>query len=92
MHWIEMIHLRMNSMSSLESLKHQFKEITEAVRTEIPGTVKIYRRPAIEGDLCIILCPDSGDTACPSRDLGVRLTAALKEFGRVDHAVWVEIL
>lgn len=91
MHWVEIIHLRMNSISDFESINNQLRQIIKAVQTEISQTVKIYRRPAIEGDLCIMLYWNSENTVCLSSDLGVTLTASLKEFGRVDHAVWVEI-
>lgn len=91
MHWIEIIHLRMKSISDSESIKNQLRLIQKSVQGEISQTVKIYRRPEIEGDLCILLDWYAESTVCLSSDLGATLTASLKEFGRVDHAVWVEL-
>jgi hypothetical protein len=91
MRWIEIIHLRVNSNSDFESIKNQLKLIPKAVHSEIPQSVKIYRRSKIEGDLCILLDWKAENTACSPSDFGVNLTASLKEFGRVDHAVWIEI-
>lgn len=91
MNHIEIIHLRMNHISDFKSVKNQLKPILKTVQKETSQTVKIYRRPEIKGDLCVMLGWNSGNNAGLSRDLGANLTASLKEFGRVDHTVWVEI-
>ena len=45
MHWIEIIHLRMKSISDTETIKNQLRLIKKSVQSEISQTVKIYRRP-----------------------------------------------
>ncbi len=91
MHWIEIIHLRMNGVCDRESAKKLLRQILETDQNEICRTGKIYRHRTIEGDLCIILDWNSEKTVRLHSDLGLNLASSLKEFGRVDHTVWVEM-
>lgn len=91
MRWIEIIHLRMKSNSDSESKKNQQRLIQKSIQSETSQTVRIYHRPEIEGDLCILLEWKSENAAGLKSVLGMHLTASLKEFGRVDHAVWAQI-
>jgi hypothetical protein len=53
------------------------------------SAVRIYRHLKLENDLAIHLHQDAGSDKVAS-DVGVRLTAVLKEVGMVSHAVWSE--
>lgn len=91
MRWIEIIHLRLNKPGDFETIKKQLKLVIADAQKEIFQTVKIYRRPEIEGDLSIMLDSNSEDTGSLSSDLAIHLTASLKEFGSVNYTVWAEV-
>lgn len=90
MHRIEIIHLRVNGVRSVAVAKDLLKRALNADLKEIAQSVKVYHHQRIEGDLCVVLDWQTAELAKCWRDLGLHLTSALKEFGRVDHSVWVE--
>lgn len=90
MHRIEIIHLRVNGAGSTKEAVELLKQALKTNSNEIAHLVKIYHHLSVEGDLCVILNWESGEIARSWCDLGLHLTSALKEFGRVDHSVWVE--
>ncbi len=91
MHWVEIIHLRMNGIRSCEAAKDQLAQALKIDQNKTSQSVKIYRHQTIEGDLCVILNWKSSDMVRSYSDLGLQLTSSLKEFGRVDHTIWVEM-
>lgn len=91
MHWIEIIYLRMNSIHDFESVKNQLSQVIKSVQSEISQAGKIYRRPAIQTDLCVMLDWNSQNTGGLPSDLGIHLTSFLKAFGRVDYTIWVDV-
>jgi hypothetical protein len=52
--------------------------------------MKTYDHAALETDLSIHLHWESGRFEQNGSALGLRLVQALKEFGWVDHSVWIE--
>ncbi len=91
MHYVEIIHLRMNGVHSCEPAKDLLTQALKIDQNEISQKMKIYRHQSIEGDLCVILDWKSTDTVRHHSDLGLYLTSSLKEFGRVDHTIWIEM-
>jgi hypothetical protein len=52
--------------------------------------MKIYRHAALETDLSVHLCWKSDQPGENGSPLGLHLGQALREFGLVDHSVWIE--
>ena len=53
--------------------------------------IRIYHRERIDTDFCIVVFHDGAKAKVGGSRLGLRLAAALKEFGQVHHAVWFEM-
>ena len=87
---IEIIHLRVNGVRSVKAAKDLLKQALKTNASEIAQSVKVYHHQSIEEDLCVILDWKTAEMAKSWCDLGLHLTSALKEFGRVDHSVWIE--
>ena len=87
---IEIIHLRVNGVRSVKAAKDLLKQALKTNASEIAHLVKIYHHRSIEEDLCVVLDWKTAEMAKSWCDLGLHLTSALREFGRVDHSIWVE--
>ena len=59
---------------------------------ESPGLdgVKVYIQGAIQGNIFVQLHWDTEEPQHQGSLLGLKLVQAMKEFGLVDHSVWVE--
>lgn len=90
MHRIEIIHLRVNRVHSVNAVKDLLEHALKTNSNEISHLVKIYHHQSIDEDLCVILHWNTAEMTRTLSDLGLRLTSALKDFGRVDHSIWVE--
>ncbi len=88
MKWLEVIKLR-----STEESSGVVKELLRSIsQLKQPGLeeIKIYRHASLETDLSLHL---QWNSERPERDgsaPGLHLVHALKEFGLVDHSLWVE--
>lgn len=87
---IEIIHLRVNGVRSVAAVMNLLKQALKTDLNELAKSVNVYHHQSIEEDLCVILNWKTAEMAKSWSDLGLHLTSALKEFGRVDHSVWVE--
>ena len=90
MRWIDIITLR-SSASSLESLNNEvlFSIINHMRMRNLKGS-KIYRRYALDSDLSIHLFWDSATVEQKGNPLIQHLILFLKQYGLVNHAIWVE--
>jgi hypothetical protein len=75
----------MNNESKLQKLMNEAGRGTEKM------AVKSYSRAMIDTDFSINISHDSKKVETGGSRLGVRLVAALKEFGLVNHSIWIEI-
>jgi hypothetical protein len=67
------------------------QEIHDAVIRHDPNMViRIYRHAAVETDLAIHIRMAEPSANQVDAELGVRLSTALREYGMVEHAVWME--
>lgn len=87
MRQLEIIHLRLAGERPRELCAEIRRSLAACCE---PGSVHIYHHGAISTDLAVHLRV-SGE-ACTGRPgaLGVQLAASLREYGMVDHAVWIE--
>ena len=88
MKWLEVIKLRLagGGESLLEELLRPMAEVGQSGLVEI----KTYRHAALETDLSLHLHWESENPEQNGSTLGLRLAQALKEFGLIDHSIWIE--
>jgi chlorite dismutase len=91
MKWLEVIELR-SVESNRELLESQLQALMDDVDKEASKqTIKAYRRVMIETDVSFHLVHDSHHVEQNGSPLGLRLASSLKEFGLVNHRVWMEM-
>ena len=91
MEWLETIELR-SAGSNFESVKTNLLNLTEyASRDAERQAIKFYSSGVIDSDFCIHLIHNSTVIEKDGSKLGLGIAAALKEFGLVNHKIWVEI-
>jgi hypothetical protein len=91
MKWIELIQLRsVNSKRAILESKLQ-RLIDEVDRKRKKHVIVAYSRVSIDSDFSIHIFHDSKKVENGGSRLGLRLVAALKEFGLVNHSIWMEM-
>jgi len=90
MKWLEIIELRSvgRNRKFLESELETF--IAELNEERGQRAIKVYSRVAVDSDFSIHLLHDSKEADINGSPLGLQLVSALKEYGLVNHTVWVE--
>ena len=88
MKWLEVIKLRSagNNSGLLKELLLSIDKLSQSELVEM----KTYHHAALETDLSIHLHWKSGRPEQNGSALGHRLAQALKEFGLMDHSIWIE--
>jgi len=88
MKWLEVIKIR--SAGENSRLREEF--LLPMAQSSLDGRVEIqiYRHAALETDFNVHLRWESKRPEQNGSALGLRLAQAFKEFGLVDHSVWVE--
>lgn len=89
MRTLEIVHLR----SSGESLETLIDLIKESIWADGNGSevATIYRRSGLATDIAIHIRRDRSSSGNGPIALACRLTAALREYGIVEHTVWEEM-
>jgi len=91
MSWVEMITVRSTSSGS-QSLSSALRELMNDVAGEAGRErIRIYKHERIETDFCIVLFHEESTHHSKESPLGLRLAAALKEFGLVNNGAWIEM-
>ncbi len=84
---LEIIHLRLAGALPVSLVS----EVQKSVATEIDNdSVRIYHHATLANDLGIHLHLQPDQNEKKASALGVRLAAALREYGMVEHTVWIE--
>ena len=88
MKWLEIIKVRSVRINSeeLDEFLRSMDKISQKRLIEI----KIYRHAAIETDLSLHLLWIAKQPEKNGSALGLRLAQALKDFGLIDHSLWME--
>ena len=90
MKWLEIIELRSVGRNR-ELLEFQLQKLTKEVNKENERqTIKIYSHVAIDTDFSIHLLHDSNKADLNGSSLGTYLVSTLKEFGLINHSIWIE--
>lgn len=90
MKWLEIIELRSVGINRalLESqLQGLVNEVSHRAALQ---TIKVYSHVSVETDFGVHLYHDSKEVDFSESPLGLRLASLLKEYGLVNHSVWVE--
>ena len=91
MNWLEIIELR-SVGTNRELLQSQLQQLIDDVEMEAPKRfIKAYNHITIDADFSIHLLHESDKAENEGSPLGLRLVDALKEFGLVNHGVWIEM-
>lgn len=90
MKWIEVIQLR-SVVSNRKRLESKLQKlINEVNRKPKKHSIKIYNREMLDTDICIVLFHDREKVEIGGSRLSLCLVAALKEFGLINHSIWIE--
>ena len=84
---LEIIHLRLagDSPQTLVDVIH------ESVGSASDGMdIRIYRHSRLETDLAVHLHQEVAGRSGRTSDVGTRLASLLREYGMVEHSVWVQ--
>ena len=90
MKWIEVISLRSASHNSEEICKEVLASIKECKRDQRLKEMKLYRHGTIEIDISVQLAWESGNVNLMGSEAAQHLIHLLKEYGLVNHSVWIE--
>ncbi len=88
MKWLEVIKLRSagKDSRSMDELLLSIRKFNQAGLVE----AKTFRHASLDSDLSIHLHWESERPERNGSPLGLHLARALKEFGLIDHSIWVE--
>ena len=90
MAWLEIIEIRAMG-SNREILKSQLQDLINDLSKEVKlGSVKIFKQVLLETDFSIHLFHDSEKPATGCSTICSQLVSSLKDFGFVNHTVWIE--
>ena len=90
MAWLEIIEIR-SLGGNREILKTQLQDLINDLSKEAElWSVKIYRQVILETDFSIHLFHDSEKPETSCSTICSRLVSSLKDFGFVNHTVWIE--
>ena len=83
----EIIHLRLAGSGP--------EDLVDIIRRSIGSApelmdVRIYRHSKLKNDLAIHLHRETDKDKDGISDIGVRLTALLKDYGMVEHSIWTQ--
>lgn len=88
---VEIITVRLDPRRE-EPLVRELRTTLETMRlSDDRVTVELYRHAMVKTDLSIHLRSESPRTDGLPSVLGRRLASALREFGPVNHAAWIEM-
>lgn len=91
MKWLEIIELR-SVDSNRERLESKLQELIDQVDKEKKKQrIMAYTRVLIDTDFSIHLFHDSNKVENSGSSLGLRLASALKEFGTINHSIWIQM-
>ncbi len=91
MKWLEIIELRSAGGNSKLLESQMQKLVNEVCETTKNNAARAYCRLMIDTDFSIHLFHNSKKVEKSGSPLGLRLASALKEFGLVNHSIWIEM-
>jgi len=90
MKWLEIIELR-SVGNNLKIIEPELKQLIAQVNIKTEEReIIIYNRLAVSSDFSVHLFHDSKDADVNGSPLGLHLVSILKDFGLLNHSVWIE--
>jgi hypothetical protein len=89
MNWIESIVLR-SFRFKRETLRELKRTIVENEQDEGLKAFEIYSNASVETDTAIHIHWKTKEDRIKKRSVGLRIALALKEFGQVNHTIWIK--
>ena len=89
MNWIEIIELRSYRFKP-ETLRELKQTIVESERDRGLRVFEVYHNLYIETDTGIHIHWKTREGRIKKSSLGLRIASALRDFGHVNHTIWVE--
>jgi hypothetical protein len=89
MKWMENIKVRA-AVRLEEKAAEEFVSMVKDIESPGLDGVRVYLNVAFKGDISVQLHWDSEEPEYQGSFLGLKLEQAMKEFGLVDHSVWME--
>ena len=91
MKWLEIIELRSMGNNKRKLLERELKSLIKELNKETEQqAIKAYSRIALDSDVSIHLLHDSREPDISGSPLGLQLISTLKEYGLINHSVWIE--
>ena len=90
MTWLEIIEIR-SVRSNRKLLETHLQDLIKEVcqEADLQG-VKVYRHLTLETDFSIHLYYDAEKAEISGSPVSIRLISSLKEYGLINHTIWVE--
>ncbi len=91
MKWLEIIHIRSGRnklellVGELSKLLHDNESNTDSI------TISVFRHSSLSSDFSLHLMHKSSKNWSGKSELALRLVDSLKQFGLVDHVVWLQV-
>jgi len=90
MKWLEIIELRTGSTKN-QQLAQAFRQLLkELTKGKNHPKVSIYNNCSLSSDYSILLFHDHSQPKITGSVLGMQICAFLKDFGLVNHNIWIE--
>ncbi len=90
MKWLEIINLRsagnrnqVQRQTGLDQIRHC------CGKNGGPKRIRLYRQASLSRDISIHLFFEDGERHIEKSETGLRLSASLKEYGLVNHSLWI---
>lgn len=90
MKWAELIIVRAADSECRPIVRRLVDQLMHSGRPDGITTVKLYRNAFVESDIGIHLEWFRECDQATKSDIGIALVAALEEFGRVHHTIWID--
>ena len=89
MKMLEIIELRMTGKDH-DTVEAYLKQFAKQVSSEADKTIKVFTKLNVETDFSIHLVDHTFTLEQNGSALGQHLVSVLKEFGLVNHSIWIE--
>lgn len=91
MNWLEIIEIR-SACGCQKLIDSKLKNlIEETTQNAMQLNLRIFKHATLDTGFCIHLLHDSNQIEDEGSTIGIHLASAMKEFGMVNHTVWIEM-
>jgi hypothetical protein len=90
MKWIELILVRALDSRQKPTIIRFVDHLMANGPSDQLKAVTMYRDAFVDTDICVYLQWEAQDKSPTRSDVGIKMAAALEEFGRVYHTLWIQ--